>query len=95
MRHDPGVQHQQAGAVLAEHVPGERFADGVGGDRDETVPQLVAGGAQFRLIAGDADHLGARGGEGGGDGVPEPAAGSGDDGGLDVSGHRTLLAGKG
>jgi hypothetical protein len=78
--------------VLTEHGPGQRFAGGVAGDRDEAVAQLGLDRAQVRLAAGDANHGAAGGGERGGDGTAEPAAGSGDDGGLVGYGHRALLA---
>src|ERR1700704_2266257 len=88
VRRDAGVEDEQAGTVFADHVLRERFVGGIGGDGCEALAEFVAYGAQFLLVAGDADDAGARGDERGGDRAPEAAAGTGDDGGLEGIGHR-------
>jgi hypothetical protein len=73
---NPGVEGEQAGTVFADHVLRERFVGGIGGDGYEALAEFIAYGAQILLVAGDADDVGARGDERGGDRAPEAAAGT-------------------
>ncbi|MCP9952812.1 hypothetical protein LUX33_33180 [Actinomadura madurae] len=93
VRRGARVEDEQARTVLADHVLRERFAGGVGGEGREAFAEVVAHQPQVALVAGDADDAGTGGDERGGDRAPEAAAGSGDDGGLEKIGHRTLRIG--
>jgi hypothetical protein len=93
VRRDPGVEDEQAGTVCTDHVLRERFIGGIGGDGREALAEFVAYGAQLLFVAGDANDVGASGYERGGDRAPEAAAGTGDNGGLEGSGHRILRSG--
>lgn len=93
VRRGPGVEDEQSWTVFADHVLRESFVGGIGGDGCEALAEFVAYGEQPLLVAGDADDAGARGDERGGDRAPEAAAGTGDNGGLEEIGHRTLRSG--
>ena len=45
VRRAPGVEHEQAGATVAEHLVGEGLVGGVADDRGEGVAELSVHGA--------------------------------------------------
>ncbi|GIH60658.1 hypothetical protein Msi02_14750 [Microbispora siamensis] len=90
VRRRTGVEDDQAGTVLADHLVRERLVGGVGGQGGEGPAEAVAHGTQLLLVARDADHTGAGGDERGGDRAPEAPARAGDDGGLEGVRHRRL-----
>src|SRR5262249_13263320 len=93
VRRGPGVEDEQGGTVFADHVLRQHFVGGIRGDGREAVAELLAYGAKLLLVTGDADDADASGDERGADRAPESAAGTCDDGGLELLGHRTLLRG--
>jgi hypothetical protein len=80
VRRGPGVEHQQAGLVVADQPLGERLAGGVPGHRHEPLAQFLGRQFQCAPVPGDPHDRGARGGQRGRDRAPETPAGPGDDG---------------
>ena len=71
----------------ADQLLRQRVVGSIGGDGNESLAELTMHGTQILVAAGNADDICARSDERGGDRAPEATAGSGDDGGLELSGH--------
>jgi hypothetical protein len=57
VRRDPGVEDEQAGTVLADHVLRERLVGGIGGDGCEALAEFVAYRAQRQIAIQNAFAL--------------------------------------
>ena len=77
-RRGAGVEHQDAGPVGVDELPGHGGVGRVGAHRGEGLAELGAQFAQGGAVAGDPDDGRARPAERGGDAPAEPPAGPGD-----------------